>query len=319
MNDLDHEKKPSFPTGRPIEDHPELIQCKHCKKPMEKSVSESHLKICLQKKQDRARKKKEAKEAKAARDAKEKMEEKEREKEKEKDKEREKEKEREKANEKEKEEDKQKENEMEKDKGRGKEKEKETDKDGDTQMEEPSSATRELPDESGAPTEGIKKSAKKSAAKATTDGPKKSKKRKAEGEGGDKEPKKKKAKKDEPPKPKIPKPKGPVDVEKQCGVVLPNGGNCARSLTCKSHSMGAKRSVPGRSLPYDILLNQYQKKNQAKQQSMSCRFPFPFLSHSQSHLCSSLLSESAAMPYRVSPTNLPFHNRSCNGRQRTPG
>jgi len=30
--------------------------------------------------------------------------------------------------------------------------------------------------------------------------------------------------------------------------------------------MGAKRAVPGRSLPYDILLAQYQKKNQAKQQ-----------------------------------------------------
>ncbi|KAI4161094.1 MAG: hypothetical protein LQ342_005131 [Letrouitia transgressa] len=115
----------------------------------------------------------------------------------------------------------------------------------------------------------IIKSAKKSAAKATAPGDgssKKTKKRKADAEG-DKEPKKKKLKKDEPAKAKVPKPKGPVDVEKQCGVLLPNGGYCARSLTCKSHSMGAKRSVPGRSLPYDILLAQYQKKNQAKQQS----------------------------------------------------
>lgn len=60
---------------------------------------------------------------------------------------------------------------------------------------------------------------------------------------------------------------GPVDVEKHCGVPLPNGAQCARSLTCKSHSMGAKRAVPGRSLPYDMLLHAYQKKNQAKQQS----------------------------------------------------
>ncbi|KAL8731454.1 MAG: hypothetical protein Q9166_003429 [cf. Caloplaca sp. 2 TL-2023] len=116
---------------------------------------------------------------------------------------------------------------------------------------------------------GIIKSGKKTAAKAaiasTNDNSKKTKKRKAEIEA-DKEPKKKKLKKDEPPKPKIPKPKGPVDVEKQCGVVLPNGGYCARSLTCKSHSMGAKRGVPGRSMPYDFLLAQYQKKNQAKQQ-----------------------------------------------------
>jgi hypothetical protein len=109
------------------------------------------------------------------------------------------------------------------------------------------------------------KSAKKSAVKGTTDdSTKKGKKRKAD-EDDNKEPKKKK-KKDE-PKAKAAKPKGPVDVEKQCGVTLPNGAQCARSLTCKSHSMGAKRAVPGRSLPYDMLLQQYQKKNQAKQQS----------------------------------------------------
>ncbi|KAJ6141647.1 3-oxoacyl- synthase [Penicillium chermesinum] len=106
------------------------------------------------------------------------------------------------------------------------------------------------------------KSAKKSAVKGTDDS-KKGKKRKADEDDG-KEPKKKK-KKDE-PKAKTAKPKGPVDVEKQCGVTLPNGAQCARSLTCKSHSMGAKRSVPGRSLPYDMLLQQYQKKNQARQQ-----------------------------------------------------
>lgn len=118
------------------------------------------------------------------------------------------------------------------------------------------------------------KSAKKSAKGMADDGgPKKGKKRKTDDQDEkDKEPKKKKKK--EEPKPKVPKPKGPVDVEKQCGVPLPNGGQCARSLTCKSHSMGAKRSVPGRTLPYDMLLQAYQKKNQARQQSKwrCCRF-----------------------------------------------
>jgi len=93
----------------------------------------------------------------------------------------------------------------------------------------------------------------------------KSKKRKAEGGDDDREPKKKKNKRQE-QNPKAAKPKGPVDVERQCGVTLPNGQQCARSLTCKSHSMGAKRAVPGRSLPYDMLLAAYQKKNQARQQ-----------------------------------------------------
>jgi len=98
------------------------------------------------------------------------------------------------------------------------------------------------------------------------------KKRKAEDEGPPGREGKKKKKKDE-VKAKLPRPKAPVDVEKQCGVELPNGGQCARSLTCKSHSMGAKRAVPGRSAPYDKLLADYQRKNQAKLQSTS----FPFL------------------------------------------
>ena len=91
------------------------------------------------------------------------------------------------------------------------------------------------------------------------------KKRKA-GDDDDKDTKKKKSKKEE-QKPKQAKTKGPVDVEKQCGVLLPNNAQCARSSICKSHSMGAKRAVPGRSLPYDMLLQAYQKKNQARQQS----------------------------------------------------
>jgi hypothetical protein len=119
---------------------------------------------------------------------------------------------------------------------------------------------------------GARKSSTKTSNNNNNDeSTKKSKKRKADAEEDKTEPKKKKNKKDEPkPKP-VPKPKGPVDVEKQCGVVLPNGAQCARSLTCKSHSMGAKRAVPGRSLPYDMLLQAYQKKNQARQQSMTIR------------------------------------------------
>lgn len=92
-----------------------------------------------------------------------------------------------------------------------------------------------------------------------------SKKRKAADEGEEGLINKKKKRKDE-PKAKAPRPKAPVDVEKQCGVELPQGGQCARSLTCKSHSMGAKRAVPGRSAPYDKLLMDYQRKNQAKLQ-----------------------------------------------------
>lgn len=82
----------------------------------------------------------------------------------------------------------------------------------------------------------------------------------------EKEGKKKEQKKKQQAKPKAAaaKAKGPVDVETHCGVPLPSGGHCARSLTCKTHLMGAKRAVPGRLAPYDVLLQQYQKRNKAK-------------------------------------------------------
>ena len=53
--------------------------------------------------------------------------------------------------------------------------------------------------------------------------------------------------------------KEPVDIEKQCGVLLPNNAQCTRGLSCKIHSMHAKRGVPGRSAPLDQLLAQFLK------------------------------------------------------------
>jgi SAGA-associated factor 73 len=196
INPLDENTLRAFPTGRPLEDKVDTVQCKHCRRPVLRVVSATHIRECLNKKQEKLRKKKEAKDAKEAAIRKEKGE-----------------------------------------------------KDED---------------------DGGKISARKSAVKGAIvdgDGAKKGKKRKIDADA-EKAPNAKKKKKDE-PKPKAAKPKGPVDVEKQCGVPLPNGGFCARSLTCKSHSMGLKRAVPGRSLPYDMLLAQYQKKNQARQQRIA--------------------------------------------------
>ncbi|WFD21223.1 SAGA complex subunit Sgf73 [Malassezia caprae] len=53
--------------------------------------------------------------------------------------------------------------------------------------------------------------------------------------------------------------RGPIDLDRQCGVINNKGLPCSRSLTCKSHSMGAKRHVAGRSRPYDVLLFEWQK------------------------------------------------------------
>ncbi|KAH7065781.1 SCA7, zinc-binding domain-containing protein [Paraphoma chrysanthemicola] len=201
INPLEEKTLAGFPNGRPLDDKVDTVQCKHCRRPVLRASSASHIRDCLNKKQEKLKKKKEAKEAKDAA--------------------------------------------LRKEKGE---------------------------DEEGG--KGARKSAVKGAV-IDGEGAKKGKKRKLE-DGAEKGPNAKKKKKDE-PKTKGAKPKGPVDVERQCGVPLPNGGFCARSLTCKSHSMGLKRAVPGRSLPYDMLLAQYQKKNQAKQQraAIDANAPLP--------------------------------------------
>ncbi|KAG6042005.1 hypothetical protein E4U41_007101 [Claviceps citrina] len=202
VNQLDDTARETFATGRPLEDSPDLQQCKHCKKSILKTAAKAHIAQCLRLKKEKAQRKKEAREARE----------------------------------------------------RAKEAARE---------EEARKADEEHGEDDGRDEDKKPNIAARKAGKKPEDDKKGGKKRKAEGEP-EKGPKTKK-KKDE-PKPKVPKPKGPVDVERQCGVILPNGQPCARSLTCKSHSMGAKRAVAGRSLPYDMLLAAYQKKNQAKQQ-----------------------------------------------------
>jgi SAGA-associated factor 73 len=195
INPVDDKIAAGLPSGTPFGEPPDMVNCKHCKKPMLRIAAPGHIKECLKKKQEKLQKKKEAKEAKDAA--------------------------------------------IRKERNGGVSPAPSIDDGGDNR-------------------------ARKTATAADGAGAKKSgKKRKADDEGKGASAKKKKK---EDPKSKAAKAKGPVDVERQCGVQLTNGAQCARSLTCKSHSMGAKRAVPGRSMPYDILLQQYQKKNQAKQQ-----------------------------------------------------
>ncbi|KAL2016284.1 hypothetical protein VTK56DRAFT_3912 [Thermocarpiscus australiensis] len=206
VNQLDDISRDTFSTGRPLEDLPDLKQCKHCKKGITRTAANEHIAQCLRIKKEKAQRKKEAREAR----------------------------------------ERLKEAAREEEARKAAEEERGADDDSDD----------DAPERKGG---SAGKTAKKAAGKKTDVA---GKKRKAEGELDKGKAKKKK----EEPKAKVPKPKGPVDVERQCGVILPNGQPCARSLTCKSHSMGAKRAVPGRSLPYDMLLAAYQKKNQAKQQ-----------------------------------------------------
>ena len=51
----------------------------------------------------------------------------------------------------------------------------------------------------------------------------------------------------------------PLDLDRQCGVINDKGLPCSRSLTCKTHTVGAKRAVQGRSRPYDELHIEWQR------------------------------------------------------------
>ncbi|KAJ3031108.1 UNVERIFIED_CONTAM: hypothetical protein HDU68_006487 [Siphonaria sp. JEL0065] len=67
-------------------------------------------------------------------------------------------------------------------------------------------------------------------------------------------------------KEKAAKAKVPIDLDKHCAVITEPGGlPCARSITCKIHSVSAKRAVVGRTYLYDVLLADYQNKSRANQ------------------------------------------------------
>lgn len=53
----------------------------------------------------------------------------------------------------------------------------------------------------------------------------------------------------------------PIDLDRQCGVINDKNLPCSRSLTCKTHTVGAKRAVEGRSKPYDSLYLEWQRAN----------------------------------------------------------
>lgn len=53
----------------------------------------------------------------------------------------------------------------------------------------------------------------------------------------------------------------PIDLDRQCGVINDKNLPCSRSLTCKTHTVGAKRAVEGRSRPYDSLYLEWQRAN----------------------------------------------------------
>lgn len=55
--------------------------------------------------------------------------------------------------------------------------------------------------------------------------------------------------------------KGPTHLDKHCCVINEKGQPCSRSITCKVHSMVAKRAVQGRSKPYDELLLDWKREN----------------------------------------------------------
>ncbi|CAE6465381.1 unnamed protein product [Rhizoctonia solani] len=84
------------------------------------------------------------------------------------------------------------------------------------------------------------------------------KKRKSDGDEPD-GPKKKKSKKEAAKSGKGARIKGPLNLDKHCGVINKNGMPCARNITCKVHGMNAKRAVQGRTKSYDQLFIEHKR------------------------------------------------------------
>jgi len=62
-----------------------------------------------------------------------------------------------------------------------------------------------------------------------------------------------------------------VDIERQCSVIEPHGKACHGYLSCKYHSWTQKRSVPGRSAPFDQLLVAQQEAGAAHEKPFQLR------------------------------------------------
>ncbi|CDZ98170.1 Nuclear protein Ataxin-7 [Phaffia rhodozyma] len=77
-------------------------------------------------------------------------------------------------------------------------------------------------------------------------------------------PKKEKTKKQQEKERKEEKKAMAIDLSRHCGVINAKNLPCVRSLTCKSHSMGAKRDVPGRPKKYDVLLLEWNRAHNPK-------------------------------------------------------
>lgn len=61
----------------------------------------------------------------------------------------------------------------------------------------------------------------------------------------------------------------PLNLDRQCGVLIPPTNEpCTRAITCKIHSVGAKRAVAGRSQSFNDLIAVYQKKGIGRPQGM---------------------------------------------------
>lgn len=71
-------------------------------------------------------------------------------------------------------------------------------------------------------------------------------------------------------------PKACKSLETQCGVLMDKGRQCGRAIDCDVHRVSAKRAVPGRSKPFDILLVEFKtEKDKSKNKEPTPKPPLP--------------------------------------------
>lgn len=88
------------------------------------------------------------------------------------------------------------------------------------------------------------------------------------------------------------------DPNKHCGVVTAeNPKPCTRSLTCKAHALSLRRTVEGRSKPFDTLLAEHRASRDANANAASAPVPVAV----QAPVASSAPAPAAAVPLNIPP------------------
>ena len=108
-------------------------------------------------------------------------------------------------------------------------------------------------------------------------------------------------------------------LETQCGVLMDQGRQCGRAIDCDVHKAPAKRAVPGRSKPFDVLLVEFKtEKDKGKNKDSTPKPPLPKWGSEEpsvaTNMTPALAREASSVTSKTSSTTAPIST----GKAKTP-